>query len=296
MSNNYWGNDNNEQNEGNSEFRPVMMYQMDLSDGAGEIRKESFFHFIKSICCPHFTFKSVIFFVSVIDLIVYIATICFGIEKSATEILAPKFNTLDDFGMKYPYKIYQGQLHRLILFGILHANLVHIISNLISQFILGSVIEAFIGSWRAGVLYLVSNCLGGLFSCVVHNAPGVGASVAIFGILGAYFGFMLVNWNYLDEVMGPRNKFCNLIFMLMIVILNISYGFNNKMIDNYGHLGGLIYGFLTIFLLIKPIRSNDGICCGYRVWFYIMLTVFSLFTISLIIAFWFVVKPKGPQT
>ena len=53
-------------------------------------------------------------------------------------IIYPK---ADLFGMKIPSKIYRGQIHRLILFGILHANLVHLISNLFSQIILGFFLD-----------------------------------------------------------------------------------------------------------------------------------------------------------
>ena len=43
---------------------------------------------------------------------------------------------------------------------------------------------------------------GGIFSSVVADA-----SVSIFGMLGAYFGYMIINWKYLDRVLGPMNKF-----------------------------------------------------------------------------------------
>ena len=51
--------------------------------------------------------------------------------------------------MKYPSKIYQGQIYRLVLFGLLHANLVHLVSNLLSQIILGSIMEGLIGNKNA---------------------------------------------------------------------------------------------------------------------------------------------------
>ena len=66
----------------------------------GDPRNESFFQFLKDFCCPKFLFLSVIFFISMIDLIMYIITISFGIKMSPNELLAPLPSTLDMFGMK----------------------------------------------------------------------------------------------------------------------------------------------------------------------------------------------------
>ena len=69
-------------------------------DNGGDPRNESFFQFLKDFCCPKFVFKSVIFFISMIDVIIYIITISFGIKMSPNELLAPLPDTLDMFGMK----------------------------------------------------------------------------------------------------------------------------------------------------------------------------------------------------
>ena len=292
--NNDNNNNNNNNNINNNGYSPVLFGQMDNNLDPGEIRKESFGHFLKSICCPTFTIKSFIFIISMIDIILYIITLCYkGIKKDATELLAPQFNSLDTFGMKYPYKIYNGQVYRLITFGLLHANLIHITINLFSQFIIGCMMETEIGTLSISLLYLFSNIGGGLFSCCINDTPGVGASVAIFGMLGAYIGYMIINWNYLDRVLGTMNKFCNLIFIIFIVLMNISYGFSNEMIDNYGHLGGLIWGFFLIFLLIKPKQENDGLGCGNNVWKIVAICTIVGLTVCEIAIFWFLVKPKN---
>ena len=265
---------------------------LDNENSTNEIRKETFGHFLKSIFCPSFKFLSVTFIISCIDLIIYIITLCFGIKNTPTELLAPKYETLDTFGMKIPFKIYKGQIHRLILFGLLHANCEHIISNLISQIIIGSFLEFSIGSLNFLLLYLLSNIGGGLFSCVINNNAGVGASVAIFGMLGGYIGFLLTNWNYLDKVMGgPMGKFFNLMFLIFIALINVSYGFNNSTIDNFGHLGGLIYGFLLIFIITNPKEENDGVCCSFGAWRTIMIIISVGLTLLLGLLFWLLVKP-----
>jgi membrane associated rhomboid family serine protease len=254
-----------------------------------EIRNESFLTWLKNMFCPNFKYSSIIFIITCLDLIVYIITLLFGVKITQFELLAPKFETLDLFGMKYPSKIYRGQIHRLIFFGLLHANLVHLVSNILSQIILGSIIEGFIGTKKTAILYLLSNIFGGIFSCVMNFTPGVGASVAIFGFLGGYFGFTIINWNYIKDNMS---YLANTIFMIFIVIMNVSYGLNNKIIDNYGHLGGFIYGFLIIFILVSPIDPNrESLWLSYEAWrkYSIIVTFVSL--ILLIFVFWIIQKP-----
>lgn len=65
-------------------------------------RKEPFFIFLKNFFCPLSTMKSVIFFISVVDVVMYIVTLCFGIGKATPEnnqLLPPLTTTLDTFGM-----------------------------------------------------------------------------------------------------------------------------------------------------------------------------------------------------
>ena len=255
-----------------------------------EIRQESFLTWLKNIFCPNFKYSSTIFILTCIDLIVYIVTLFFGIKRTPYELLAPTFETLDLFGMKYPSKIYRGQIHRLVLFGLLHANLVHLVSNLLSQIILGSIMEGFIGSKKALILYLLSSVCGGMFSCVMSFSPGVGASVAIFGILGAYFGYTVINWKYVKENV---NYIMNLFFIILIVIMNASYGLGSDIIDNYGHLGGFIYGFLFAFLLIDPKGGNNELSLwfSYDAWRKYTITIISISIFLLIFIFWIIQKP-----
>lgn len=70
------------------------------NEAGGDPRKDSFWKFTRDFCCPQFSFKSFIFIISIIDLIVYIATLSFGITMNPNELLAPRTDTLDMFGMK----------------------------------------------------------------------------------------------------------------------------------------------------------------------------------------------------
>jgi hypothetical protein len=73
---------------------------MGAGNDGGNPREESFCKFLKNFCCPMFLFKSVIFFVSIVDIVMYIISIAYGIKKDAKELLAPEIATLDWLGMK----------------------------------------------------------------------------------------------------------------------------------------------------------------------------------------------------
>lgn len=78
----------------------------------------------------------------------------------------------------------------------LHANLVHILSNTLSILILGQNLEQDMGTVRFTLLYLLSGFGGILFSCLCNNNIAVGASTAIFGLIGSYIACLILNWFY----------------------------------------------------------------------------------------------------
>jgi hypothetical protein len=75
--------------------------------------------------------------------------------------------------------------------------------------------------------------------------------------------------------------------------MNASYGLSSDIIDNYGHLGGFIYGFLFAFLLINPKGDNNelSLWLNYETWrkYTIIITSTSIFL--LIFIFWIFQKP-----
>ena len=280
-------NINNNNNNDDDKYHPVqMIHGIDTTDANVNPRDENFIYLLKSTCCRFLEMKSVIFIVTIIDVVLYFITICYGIEKDPTQLLAPQYSTLDAFGMKINNKIYNGQIWRWFTFGLLHANLMHLMVNVISQLIIGSLIETAIGHKNVLILYICSSIGGGIFSSAINNASGVGASVAIFGLVAAYFGYMIINWYYLDEIQGSTNKYCNLMIMIVFVLINISYGFTNERIDNYGHIGGLIFGFFLSLVLITPFNKNDGLYYKTYIWVKIGVVALCILDIGCICLFY----------
>ncbi len=128
-----------------------------------------------------------------------------------------------------------GQYWRLVTAGFLHAGLMHLAFNMILLWFIGSQMEPQLGRARFLALYVVS-LLGGSFGALLlsPNALTVGASGAIFGLMGAASAIIYARGgNPLQSGIGMLLVF-NLVFSF--VLSNVSIG---------GHLGGLAAGALA---------------------------------------------------
>ena len=145
------------------------------------------------------------------------------------------FRELAVFG---PY-IRQGEYYRLITGTFIHANIAHLIFNMYALWIIGIQLESFLGKWKYLLIYLFSGLTASLMSITFHNTTvSVGASGAIFGLLGAmlYFGYHYRV--YLGTVIKSQ--------IVPLIVLNLALGFLVPGIDNAAHIGGLIGGVLMM--------------------------------------------------
>jgi membrane associated rhomboid family serine protease len=137
--------------------------------------------------------------------------------------------------------IADGEYYRLITAGFLHAGLFHLLTNMLSLWILGTIIEPAIGHWRFGLIYFVSLLCGSFGALLLSpNELTVGASGAIFGLLAAA---AVVAWNRGFNLMeSGLGIWIGLNLLITFTVPNISVG---------GHLGGLVGGALTALLLVE---------------------------------------------
>ena len=95
-----------------------------------------------------------------------------------------------------------------------------------------------------------------------------------------------MNWNFMDTLFGPINKCLNLYFIFLVILLNFASQSDNSMVNNWGHLGGLVSGFVIIFVITKPQLADDGVFCSHKLWFIINSIILALFTIGGFILFY----------
>lgn len=135
------------------------------------------------------------------------------------------------------------QFYRLFTGMFLHANILHLGMNMYALYVVGSQLEGFLGRTKYIIVYLLSGLMGSLLSVALNSGvfASVGASGAIFGLLGAllYFGYHYRV--YLGEVLKRQ--------IIPLIVINLVIGFSFSGIDNFGHIGGLIGGVLTTMAL-----------------------------------------------
>jgi rhomboid protease GluP len=153
-------------------------------------------------------------------------------------------------GANYGPAIRAGQYWRLVTSMFLHGGLLHLALNGWALFQLGSLLELLMGPRRMLLVYFVTGIAGSLASATFTQKPSVGASGAIFGLLGALIAFLLRRRGALT----PQGKS---ILMQLVgwAVINVFFGFSTPGIDNSAHLGGCAAGLLLGFVLPEPRRT-----------------------------------------
>lgn len=163
-------------------------------------------------------------------------------------LLGPSSDALMKMGaLKWDKVVHQHQAWRLITCIWLHAGVIHLLANMLSLVFIGIRLEQQFGFVRVGVLYLISGLGGSILSSLfLERGISVGASGALFGLLGAMLSELLTNWTIY------ANKAAALITLLIIIVINLGVGILPH-VDNFAHLGGFVSGFFLGFvLLLRP--------------------------------------------
>jgi membrane associated rhomboid family serine protease len=138
-----------------------------------------------------------------------------------------------------------GDWWRLLTAAFLHANIVHIGLNMLALGWLGAPVERYIGSVRYLALYIVSG-LAGSAGALITTPLGVtvGASGAIFGILGA---LLIIEYQQTGSIAGQA---------FMLIVINLAFSFTVAGISIGGHIGGLIGGILAMLAMSRFGRGH----------------------------------------
>jgi membrane associated rhomboid family serine protease len=163
-----------------------------------------------------------------INVVVYLITAVQG-----AGVNAPGGRLFNDMFLYGP-AVGQGDWWRLITAAFLHASILHIGLNMYVLWIIGAPVEQYLGRARFLGLYFVSGLAGSAGALVLTpTALTVGASGAIFGILGA---LLIIEWQTTGRLAGNAMTWIVINLALSFVISNVSIG---------GHVGGLIGGILV---------------------------------------------------
>jgi membrane associated rhomboid family serine protease len=165
---------------------------------------------------------------------------------SENPTIGPSPKVLMDLGAKRADCILdEGQWWRFIAPMLLHAGVLHIVGNMVVLMRLGYSMEQAFGTFRVATIYLVSGFGGNLASAIfLPQVVVVGASGALFGLIGALFGDFIQNFRVIRE-----GRWCYLLQLVVVSGVGLAMGIF-PLIDNFSHIGGWLCGILagTAFL------------------------------------------------
>lgn len=166
---------------------------------------------------------------------------------------APAMLVVTHWGSNFGPLTISGQWWRMISAMFLHIGLLHLAVNMWSLYQTGALVERMFGSLHFLVLYLVAGLAGNLASLMWNPlVNSAGASGAVFGVIGGLLAFMLdTRYGVPRSVMADVRR-----NVLLIVLLNLGFGFSHAGIDNAAHLGGLAGGLLAGMMLARPLSAE----------------------------------------
>ncbi|MCG1585225.1 rhomboid family intramembrane serine protease [Staphylococcus epidermidis] len=171
------------------------------------------------------------------------------------------------------FNVVHGEWYRLISSMFLHFNFEHILMNMLSLFIFGKIVESIIGSWRMLIIYIISGLYGNFVSLSFNTTTIlVGASGAIFGLIGSIFVIMYLSKNFNKKMIGQ-------LLIALVVLIVFSLFMSN--INIMAHLGGFISGVL-ITLIGYYFKTQRSLFWSFLIVFLLIFIILQIriFTIS----------------
>ncbi|QLK86070.1 rhomboid family intramembrane serine protease [Staphylococcus sp. 17KM0847] len=167
-----------------------------------------------------------------INLLVWLIITFFLPHRSDIEII--------NLGALAHFNVVHGEWYRLFSSMFLHLDIEHLILNMMSLYIFGKLLESHIHSLKTLGIYLLSGLIGNIFSLALITASfSVGASGAIFGLLGGLIALVMISQRYTRKT--AMQLIIAAVFMAVITLLV-------RNVNIVAHLGGLLGGLVTVYL------------------------------------------------
>jgi rhomboid protease GluP len=202
-----------------------------------------------------------------------------GMTFSLLEFFPPE--VLVAYGAKLNVRINEGQWWRLVTQMFVHVNLLHLLVNMYSLWIVGPYVEKLYGTAKFVVFWVITGIAGafasyltvvspdtqlgsfGRFLFKTNDFPSAGASGALFGLVGVLFVFGIKFRHELPE--GFKRAFGT--GMLPIIVINLFIGYLGRgLIDNAAHLGGLVGGAaLAVLVEYRRPGARTGVAITWQV-------------------------------
>lgn len=150
----------------------------------------------------------------------------------------------------------EGEYYRLLTSMFLHSDFEHLINNMLVLFFVGDNLERSVGKIKYLIIYFGSGIIAGITSIGYNMVKerlvfSIGASGAIFGVVGAMGYILLINKGHVEDISSRQ--------IVLFTIFSLYGGIANANIDNAAHIGGFIGGIILALLLYrKPKKLKDN--------------------------------------
>lgn len=166
-----------------------------------------------------------------------------------------------------------GEWYRVITSMFTHEEFFHLASNCYALFVYGMILEPAIGRGRFLAVYFTGGLLGNALTFALMGNPSIGASGAVFGLLGAVIAIHFINPTAMSRAMTVN--------AVISVGLTTFYSIGGN-INNLAHFGGLFGGYIMMCLLTgyrmrKRVLTNRALLSAVLVLAF-ALSVFSGFS------------------
>jgi rhomboid protease GluP len=188
------------------------------------------------------------FLIIVINILIYIF-INMGVLVDRPRVV------LEEGALYWPNIFYNHEYYRIFTYMFLHYDISHIGNNMLLLLILGEVLEKVVGKVRFSAIYFITGIVAGISSASYnmiykYNVISVGASGAIFGVIGAMAYIVLVNKGRVDNISKSR--------MMLFVGMSLYSGLTSQSVDNIAHVSGLIAGVILAAILYRKDKKRLG--------------------------------------
>ena len=181
---------------------------------------------------------------------------------------SPDMNALYLLGMTGGHAWKDGYYWTILSASLLHGSVLHIFFNMMWLNNLSKIGSSIWGAHRMVIVFVLTGASGFLLSNMMQNMPTVGASCSIFGIMGALIIFGHRRGGEAGRAMSNQ--------IWAWVIIGLIFGMSLPGINNYGHIGGLLGGFVMGYFLPSRERVPESIGVRWTAYSLLLLTLASV--------------------
>ena len=148
----------------------------------------------------------------------------------------------------------EGEYYRLFTSMFMHAGFSHLFNNMLVLFFIGDNLERAVGHLKYFIMYILGGLLANIAALIYYNIADinvccVGASGAIFSVVGALFYIVIVNKGHLEDLSASK--------LGLFIVMSIYLGLRSATTSNSAHIGGLVAGFILAALIYRKRRGTS---------------------------------------